>query len=290
MRQEREIFVAKVHQALTDGSYLEAKTLCETWLVLRPEDSFFYRCLATAYFHLNEFALARGQWLRAMEDPALTSEERAEAEQGADYVDGLFASGSTSPVILHQAKQALVSGKYDTARRWCETGLQTHPGDVHLRSVLASATFYRGDFAEARRQWLIVVEAVAPEKRAYAAALASVAYIDAVLEDGANFDRASEFLRRAEQIQPDMVGLRACRGSVLIAMGRLEEGVGLLREHLNAADAPRSTAFDHCLLAIGESRRGLRDIARHHLDAAKRLDPACPLLEKARREVLGSRK
>jgi hypothetical protein len=48
----------------------------------------------------------------------------------------------------------------------------------------------------------------------------------------------------------------------------------------------KNKALNACYLSIAEKRRGNEDAARKYLEQARKLNPECSLLERARNEIL----
>jgi Tfp pilus assembly protein PilF len=72
---------------------------------------------------------------------------------------------------------------------------------------------------------------------------------------------------------------------VLVALGRFEEGIQLLRKSMEDAEIPRNKAENSCHMAIAFARTGRQDEARKYVELAKRLHPECRLLERAERAL-----
>jgi hypothetical protein len=67
---------------------------------------------------------------------------------------------------------------------------------------------------------------------------------------------------------------------VLAARGDAGKGLALLRAALEKIEAPRDRALAACLLGRAETRRGNVEEGRSCFEIARKLDPACVLLEK----------
>lgn len=95
---------------------------------------------------------------------------------------------------------------------------------------------------------------------------------------GAEADHNSDVAYRLDASGP----VAGTRGSVLIELGRIDEGIPLVARSLAESADDTSSALNLCYLAIGEIGRGDSIRARASLAAAARLDPQCPLLDRAR--------
>ncbi len=69
------------------------------------------------------------------------------------------------------------------------------------------------------------------------------------------FDEADRYSAEAHKNLPCVAPIRRTRGSVLIELGQVEEGLELLRSSLEKTDTPKEKASTMCYIAIGEARR-----------------------------------
>ena len=77
------------------------------------------------------------------------------------------------------------------------------------------------------------------------------------------------------------------RGTVLVEMGQLQEGVKLLKEAFEKHTVGYNKALNACYLAIAYFRMGDRQQAVNYLKLAVQLDSECSLLERAEAELNG---
>ena len=89
----------------------------------------------------------------------------------------------------------------------------------------------------------------------------------------------------APDIQPKSDGLFHRGGSVLIELGRIDEGVELLGQAFDGNMTKQNKAFNACYLALAMSRKGDEGEATRFLEKARRLDSTCPLIGRVEREV-----
>ena len=72
---------------------------------------------------------------------------------------------------------------------------------------------------------------------------------------------------------------------MLVALGKFEEGLQLLRKSMEDAHAPRSKADNACYIAMAFAQAGKRDEAIKYLQLARQLDNKSPLLPRAEMAV-----
>jgi hypothetical protein len=79
--------------------------------------------------------------------------------------------------------------------------------------------------------------------------------------------------------------IQGVRGSVLIERGKVDEGLELVRAAYGRQTDPDLKAYDACVLALAIKTKGQANEGRRYLAEAERLNPACRLLPRVRREL-----
>jgi hypothetical protein len=74
------------------------------------------------------------------------------------------------------------------------------------------------------------------------------------------------------------------RGSVLVDVGRLEEGAQLLVSALERNVSSENRAYNAAYLAIASIRSGDRDAAQRHFDYVQTLNADCSLISRLTQE------
>lgn len=87
-------------------------------------------------------------------------------------------------------------------------------------------------------------------------------------------DRLSSQLLASE----NTISTRGTRGSVLIDLGRIEEGKAMLMEVLSKTNSRIDKSYSNIFLALAAKSEGQLDRAADHALAARQIDPACPAL------------
>jgi tetratricopeptide (TPR) repeat protein len=186
-----------------------------------------------------------------------------------------------------QAVDAVDCGDNPAARQWAEQGLGRYPRQPMMINALGYVYSHLGEYARARETFLNVLAcAEKPPESVKFMALNNVAFADLMLEDPALLEQADEYSQQAYKNYPWEPAVGGTRGAVLVALGRVAEGLALLKSAMARNPDKRGKALDACLIASGEmKRRDLRE-AQKYLSAAMDLDPQCELLERTRREWL----
>jgi hypothetical protein len=180
--------------------------------------------------------------------------------------------------------QRVQSKNYQAAIDWTQMGLREYPGDKVSRSVLGLAQLGLNQFDAARATFIAGLEAAGTDLSHRAIFLNNIAWTDLSMEDLTRLEEADRYSEEAMHLLPWVSIIRGTRGSVLVELGRLEEGISLLTAGNDQSEDPRSQATSECFLAIGRARQGNRDQGRGHLERARKLDPDCSVIPRAQRE------
>jgi hypothetical protein len=176
----------------------------------------------------------------------------------------------------------------DSTLRWAKEGLSKIPGHPALLNYQGVGLLMKHRPREAREVFLSQLsseEAAKPQHKYIL--LNNVAYADVLLEDPqllAEADGYSAEALRQMWWEPSIAGTR---GAVLVELGRLDEGIALLRESLEKHKDPYGRAANACHLAIGESRRGDLEMAKRYYQLARKLDSGNYLLERVDKAIRG---
>jgi hypothetical protein len=173
-------------------------------------------------------------------------------------------------------------------RKWCDQGLALYPEDPHLLNLSGLAHLSDRDYAKAREVFekLLALENQSAGIRFMF--LNNLAYADVLSENPAWLPEADAYSRDAYQALPWSPAIAGTRGTVLVAIGKVEEGVELLKKSLKDAESPRSKAENSCHLSIAFAKTGNRDEARKYLELAGQFDAKCELLNRARQTMASS--
>lgn len=91
------------------------------------------------------------------------------------------------------------------------------------------------------------------------------------------FDQLSETL---VQNSNQSITSKGTRGSVLIDLGRIEEGSAILKDVLRETTSTIDKSYANIFLALAEKQQGNLTLAREYAEKAAKIDPACPALKR----------
>lgn len=198
-----------------------------------------------------------------------------------ENVDQLLAARFALEAMVRREEYKDPAGALD----WCNQGLALFPHNVHLLNVSGILCLDQQDYRRARDIFLkLLPSEVKPDGMRYLI-LNNIAYVDALIGDPELLPEADAHSKEAYGAAPWVPSITGTRGTVLVAMGQMEDGIKLLKESFEKAESSRSKAENACHLAIANVRIGNRDQAEKYLKLARELDSSCPLIERAHTEV-----
>lgn len=179
-----------------------------------------------------------------------------------------------------QAAQLRSEHRFDAALAAVEEGLRELPGDAQLTSLLGVVLTEvgRSEEAHALFRGQLATDLPEPER---AVTLSNVAWCDFLSGRDELLDEAEQCSEEALRLLAWLPPVQGTRGAVLVWSGRAAEALPLLRQAFEGAGSAEDRACVACVQAMAHHQRGELDQAKHYLERARSLDPACPLLERA---------
>ena len=180
--------------------------------------------------------------------------------------------------------EALGRDDIATAAPLAEALLARFPGHRLVASLLGSLRHRQGRHQEAIAWWhqaLVKTE----HPRQVAALKNNIAFAEVVLGDPASFAEADAFSAAAFAAHPELTPFVGTRGAVLVRLGRAAEALPLLQRAAAVPTPERSQAYNRASLASALAMLGRTAEARRELDDARRLNPACELLDAAEADL-----
>jgi tetratricopeptide (TPR) repeat protein len=203
--------------------------------------------------------------------PTLTEQQIAEYE--------------TLPLAL-EAREEVESGNIEKAIVIYEKALSISPKSVVIRNDMALARLLQGHYEEAREVFLELLhseENTSPDYRALF--LNNVAWTDLILRKDELLSEADKYSEEAMRLNPKNLNIKGTRGSVLVSIGNVEEGLILLKEVFPRHADLSARASVACWIAIGEARLDNMDEASMWLQKARQSSPGHYSLNVAEQEV-----
>ena len=179
-----------------------------------------------------------------------------------------------------ESRMALQQGNFERACKILNAGLDLYPDNLSLLSCLGMTLLADERFMEARDVFLPILNRPNLPATYRCLMLNNIAYANTFLGGAALINEADRFSEAAMKELPFVPAYRGTRGTVLVEMGRLEEGIALLKEAMEKHSDNKSKAADACHIAIAEKRRGNLEECNKFINLAKKLDPKCPLLKR----------
>ncbi len=172
-------------------------------------------------------------------------------------------------------------GDYEGARSWLEKGLALYPDNETLLNWDGIIGLELMEYEKARACFIKLLHRDSKQPLMRPLMLNNIAYTNALLGGDELLKEADEYSQAAMTSMSWMSAVRGTRGTVLVAMGRIEEALPMLHDAMVQADSPPHKASNACMVSIAEARRGNFDVARNYLEEARKLEPKCSLLSRA---------
>jgi hypothetical protein len=205
--------------------------------------------------------------LQMIQQAFLKPEEQALQEQSYYAMEALDAGLRNDPGAV---------------RRWVEEGLARFPDQPALRTSLGVNLIREKRFSEARDVFTSLIPSEEAQKPFFKYLMYNnVAYADLLTRDPALLPEADRYSAEAFRQLPWEPSILGTRGAVLAELGRLDEGIALLREALKRQREDSGKASDAYHIAVAEGRRGNAEESRRYFELARRYDPKFYLLEPA---------
>jgi hypothetical protein len=171
------------------------------------------------------------------------------------------------------------------AIRHAEAGLAVHPDHAVLRHYLTVALIRDRRFAAARAHLQALLASDRSEPHQHAIDLNNLAWANLMSGDPDLLDEALAASAEAERKLAWNAAVKGTRGYALILAGDVDAGLARAQRAYTSHTEKTDRATVACVIAIGAARAGDMPAAQRMLDAARRLDADCNLLERASAEL-----
>jgi Flp pilus assembly protein TadD len=176
-------------------------------------------------------------------------------------------------------------GNFAGARTCCDQGLALYPEDPQLLNLSGINHLDEQNYERGREVFRRLLAKERLPQATRFVLLNNLAYADVLSENPALLSEADACSRDALKALPWVAAVVGTRGTVLVALGRFEEGIRLLKKSMEDAEGPRNKGENSCQLAVAFARTGQREEARKYLELAKSLHPEYRLIERAERAL-----
>jgi Tfp pilus assembly protein PilF len=214
--------------------------------------------------------------------------------QGTDgwhllHVFSLDESEMTKRYVAYyvgEAMQEYAENDFVLAKQWLDKALALDETSSMARNMLGLIQMAAGEHQVSRQTFCQLLETEdARDAGLRNLLLNNIAYLDVLIEDSSLLAEADQYSAEALQHLPWVPAVIGTRGTVLVEVGQLTEGITLLQKSMSLHPDKHGKALNACHLAIGELRRGNIGAAQKYLAAAKTLDPKCMLVPRVETEL-----
>ena len=188
-----------------------------------------------------------------------------------------------------EALLAYAENDFNKSEGWVDQALALDGNSAVARNVLGIIQMARGEYSASRETFLGLLETEdGREPALHYILLNNVAYLNTLMGDPALLPEADQYSAEALKHLPWVAPVIGTRGTVLVELGQIEEGIALLTKAMSLHPDKQGKALNACHIALGEFRRGEAAEAHKYLVTAQTLDPHCVLLPRVKAELAGS--
>ncbi len=180
---------------------------------------------------------------------------------------------------LHWLKQ------YRQSIKVCEEGLLLYPDSVPLKILLGTILLDVNEEERARNLFIALLECTDITNEQRVILLNNTAYTNVLMNRKDLLAEADRYSEQAYRNAPWSLAIQGTRGAVLVEIGKIEEGLTLLRKAFNEHTEEKMKAIGAAHIAIGEKQRGNREEAIRYYNTAYKLDPNIPILNRLKEEL-----
>jgi tetratricopeptide (TPR) repeat protein len=191
-------------------------------------------------------------------------------------------------IVFYYALEGLElrkKGQLNAAIQWYQKALSRYPGDTRLLNDYAVALIDCERFDEAKALCNQIIEKQEPDPGIMAIVHNNIAYLNILLGEKTLLEEADASSSHAFANWPWIPAIKGTRGMVLVELGRIDEGIRLLKEALDRNERARDKALSAAYLAVAEARKGNRIRAQQYLETATQYHSDHPLIERAKDEL-----
>jgi hypothetical protein len=181
---------------------------------------------------------------------------------------------------LYEGAECLKQKQFKKAEEWFQKGLAEFPEDINLLNAKGATFLNSKQFPEAREIFLELLarDGLKPAHRCLFAN--NLAYVNTLIGGAELIEEADRYSKESMENMPFVSHFKGTRGCVLVELGRIDEGLVLLKEAMEQNDDRQSKATNACHIAIAEMRRGNLEESRKFAAVGRALDPNCMLLDR----------
>jgi hypothetical protein len=174
---------------------------------------------------------------------------------------------------------------YDRALEYVAAGLRELPNELSLENSRAVLLLDRQDHVAAHAAFTKLVDRIDLPRYHRALLQNNLAWVDLMIGHPSSLTEADRYSEAALKTSPHMPHFKGTRGAVLIELGRVEDGIKLVKQALAFHTEIAARAGSFCWLAIATNRLGRVEEAKKYLETARQIDARCKLIARAEQEI-----
>lgn len=178
-------------------------------------------------------------------------------------------------------------GRLEEAMHWLQWGISEYPDTWLNKSGLGIVLLDLNRIEEARQCFSEALDCTSLPPETEALFWNNLAWADLMVGSTDLRAEADRLSQQAFERTPWVPPITGTRGSVLVEIGNLDEGIKLLERALAKNHESSAKALNACYIALALAKKGLPLEAEERLRQARKLHPKCPLIARMEREIAG---
>ncbi len=239
---------------------------------------------ALDFFLANAILLGINLWPRKITTAAGVTEDDGMALLTVPFIAREKVEERLAAYYFLASQELCRQKQYFQAVSLCEEGLTLYPDAVLLRTQLGIVYLSLNEYEKASTTFagLLAHKDIKLDQKMIL--LNNIAYTNLLSGKNQLIEESNRYSEEAYKNIPWVPAVKGTRGAVLVEMGRVDEGLVLLREAFDAHFEPEGKALNAAHIALGEKRRGNIEEGIRYFNAARTLDPQCQLLNRVKEE------
>lgn len=182
--------------------------------------------------------------------------------------------------FLYEGAELLKCNQHQTANEWFERGLNKFPEEMNLLNGQGACLLRLKRLSEAQDVFRKLLDRPTIDLFHRSLFANNLAYVNTLIGGEEFMLEADKYSKEALECMPFHPKYKGTRGSVLVELGKYDEGISMLKEAMENNEDSRSKALNACHIAIAEKRRGNSEESRKFAEIARSLDADCMLLDR----------
>jgi tetratricopeptide (TPR) repeat protein len=264
------------------GPLMNASLAVAAYLLARP--SLEMSLWASAFFWSNLFLVAISLFPWRYKTPRGVAASDGLALLTLPFVRRKSFEQRHAAYFALEGLASLKKKDYAAAIEWAQRGLCKYPGEIANCSIVGMGQLGLDQLDAARETFQSCLAESEKNLTHKAIFLMDLAWTEIGRDDRGDLEAANRASAEAFLLTPWVPAIRGTRGCALVDVGRLDEGIDLLKQALKDVEQSAKSDFAS-YLALAFAKQGLGDESRKYLEQARQFNPTCQILARTEKEI-----